>query len=88
MGNPDWQFVQKILDLTEGHSNAKRARMIAAVLSQLSRQRRVDQEYLNDQISASGVSLVEPAWLLALGKSIPNHDSLLARDELAHRAHE
>jgi hypothetical protein len=92
MGDSDWQFVQKILDLSEGHSNAKRARMIVAVLGQLSRQRRVDYEYLNEQISAPGISLAEPAWLLALGKSIPNDDSLQPSDSQgmrsAHRAHE
>jgi hypothetical protein len=34
MHSEDWPFVQRILDLTEGHSNAQRARMIMAVLSQ------------------------------------------------------
>lgn len=35
MGNSDWLFVQKILDLSEGHNNTKRARLIVIVLCQL-----------------------------------------------------
>jgi len=38
----DWQFVGKVLDLTEGHNNAQRARMIVAVLNQLAERRRAD----------------------------------------------
>jgi len=69
MVNSDWQFVQKILDLTEGHSNALRARMILDVLGQLSQQRRVSAPSKWDDPDSPPT---KPAWLLALGKPLPN----------------
>jgi len=66
----DWPFVEKVLDLTEGHSNSLRAKMIIEVLSQLSQRRRADLvEAVSDVKPRSAQE--EAAWLLAIGKPIP-----------------
>lgn len=71
MDSGDWQFVQKILDLNEGHGNAARARMIIAVLSQLDQRRRADLvEAVSEMKPRSAQE--EAAWLLALGKRLPH----------------
>jgi len=63
----DWQFVEKILDLTDGHSNALRARMIVDVLGKLRQQRRAP-------VASNWTDPDGPlaAWLLALGKPLPD----------------
>jgi hypothetical protein len=63
MGNSDWPFVQKILDLSEGHNNAKRARLIIAVLRQLRELRHARHEDASYPLDCR-------AWLLARGKPI------------------
>ena len=63
MGNSDWQFVQKILDLSEGHDNAKRARLIITVLRQLRELRHARHEDASYRLDCR-------AWLLAIGKPI------------------
>jgi hypothetical protein len=65
MGNSDWQFVEKILDLTEGHSNAQRARMIVDVLCQVHQQRQAGHEDVNYPLDCR-------AWLLATGRPMAN----------------
>jgi hypothetical protein len=47
MSNCDWKFVQKILDLSEGHNNTKRARLIITVLTQLRQLRHAGPENEN-----------------------------------------
>jgi hypothetical protein len=59
----DWPFVQKILDLSEGHNNAKRARLIIAVLRQLRELRHARHENASYPLDCR-------AWLLAIGKPI------------------
>ena len=63
MGNSDWPFVQKILDLSEGHNNTKRARLIITVLSHLRQLRHAGPENENYPLDCR-------AWLLAIGKPI------------------
>jgi hypothetical protein len=63
MGNSDWPFVQKILDLSEGHNNAKRARLVITVLRQLRELRQARHEDVSYPLDCR-------AWLLAIGKPI------------------
>jgi hypothetical protein len=66
----DWWFVQKLLDLSEGHSNALRTRMIVGVLNELSQRHADLVEAVSDAIPRSAQE--EAAWLLALGKPLPH----------------
>ena len=65
----DWQFVKKILDLTEGHDNGLRAKMIVSVLRQLDLRR---VALMSEVPAPRSSAQEESAWLLALGKPLPH----------------